>query len=314
MQVHSDIENLPEFRKAVITIGTFDGVHLGHKKILDQICDDAKKLDGESVIITFHPHPRSVVRPDEGEIRLLTTIPERIELLRNLGIDHLVIVPFTNSFSNLSAPEYIEKFLIGKFRPRLLVTGYDHRFGKNRSGDYKLLESYAAKGSFELREIPAHVINDNAVSSTTIRKAIVKGDIDSANALLGYTFFFDGTVISGNKLGRTLGYPTANLRIEEPEKIIPAYGVYAVEAAFPKFVAFDGKPSLKGMMNIGIRPTLDDRKFMIEINLFDFSRDIYGETLRVYVRKWLRPEAKFQNLGELVEQMDKDREDSLKLL
>jgi riboflavin kinase/FMN adenylyltransferase len=331
MQVHQDIVHLPSFRNSVVTIGTFDGVHLGHRQILSQLKAEAERINGESVIITFHPHPRKVISSSEPPIYLINTIQEKIQLLEALDIDHLVIVPFDERFSQITAQDYIEQFLVKKFNPHTIIIGYDHHFGKGRTGNYLLLEEYSAKLNFRLIEISSHIIDENAVSSTRIRQSLLKGDIESANSLLGYDYFFQGKVIEGNKLGRLLGYPTANLEIEDKEKLIPANGIYVVEAALvngewsldnekhkehPSFAthhlaAGQAGSRLKGMMNIGVRPTLTDGKFMIEINLFDFNGDIYGQTLRVFVKKYLRPEVKFDSLEALKNQLANDKEDTL---
>ena len=308
MQVHPDIDQLPAFRKPVLTIGTFDGVHKGHRKILAQLKEVAAKSGGESVLITFHPHPRTVVNTSLPSIHLINTIEERIELLTPL-IDHLVIVPFTEIFSRMTASEYVEHFLVEKFHPHTVIIGYDHRFGKERKGDYKLLESFRDKGLFNLVEIPAHVLDHNAVSSTRIRNAIAEGDLQTATHLLGYDFFFSGKVVEGNKLGRKLGYPTANLQIQQPEKLVPGDGVYAVLATLPGMTT-----PLQGMMNIGVRPTIGISDRMIEVNLFEFDREIYGETLRVHVKKRLRDEVKFPGLNELVKQMEIDKKNTLNVL
>lgn len=309
MKVYFSTETIPAFKKAVVTIGTFDGVHTGHKSILEQLKREAARIGGETVIITFHPHPRKVIVSGQPAIHLINTIDEKIELLEKNGIDHLVVVPFTDDFSQQSPEEYIEKFLVEKFHPHTVIIGYDHRFGKNRLGDYKLLEEYSARLGFNLMEIPAHVINDNTVSSTRIREAVLHGNTDVANTLLGYDFFFEGTVVDGNKLGRTLGYPTANLRIENAEKLVPGNGIYAVE------LEIKGRPGrLKGMMSIGIRPTIGGTDRVFEVNIFDFNEDIYGATVRVYIRKYLRSEVKFNGLDALVEQLGKDKEDTLRVL
>jgi riboflavin kinase/FMN adenylyltransferase len=324
MKVYFSIETIPAFTKAVVTIGTFDGVHTGHKSILEQLKREAARIGGETVIITFHPHPRKVIVSGQPGIQLINTIDEKIELLDKNGIDHLVVVPFTDTFAQQSPEAYIEQFLIEKFHPHTVIIGYDHRFGKDRKGDYKLLEAYGARHSFELMEIPAHVINDNTVSSTRIREAVLQGNTDVANTLLGYDFFFEGTVVDGNKLGRTLGYPTANLRIENEEKLIPGNGIYAVQAEIVNRQSENGKRKtenpesssrlLKGMMSIGVRPTIGGTDRVIEVNLFDFNEDIYGVTLRVYVKKYLRSEVKFNGLDALVEQLAKDKEDTLRVL
>ena len=231
MQVHQDIDHLPSFKNSVVTIGTFDGVHLGHRQILTQLKAEAERINGETVIITFHPHPRKVVNSSEPPIYLINTIEEKIELLEALDIDHLVIVPFDERFSQITAQDYIEQFLVKKFNPHTIIIGYDHHFGKGRTGNYLLLEEYSAKLDFRLIEISSHIIDENAVSSTRIRQSLLKGDVESANSLLGYDYFFQGKVIEGNKLGRNWVIPTANLEIEDKEKLIPANGVYVVEAA-----------------------------------------------------------------------------------
>ena len=301
MNVHTDIEHLPAFKNAVVTIGTFDGVHLGHRQIIAQLKAEAEKNSGETVIITFHPHPRKIVHVSR-DVRLITTINERIELLSGAGIDHLVIVPFTQEFSELTPREYVETFLKKRFNPSVIIIGYDHKFGKEREGDYRLLEEYSAKRYFELKEIPQHVINLNTVSSTRIRDHISNGEIEQANALLGYNFSFDAVVVKGDRRGRSIGYPTANLEMTDNEKIVPGNGVYAVKVSLP-----DIPSQFKGMMNIGIRPTVDGKTRTIEVHIFDFAGEIYGETIRVHVRSFLRKEQKFPGIAELKSQLDKDK-------
>jgi riboflavin kinase/FMN adenylyltransferase len=318
MNVYRNPDSLPLFRHAVITIGAFDGVHIGHQKIIRQLLEEAVKTGGESVIITFHPHPRKIVGSSR-EIKLINTLEEKIELLDQAGINQLVIVPFTETFSQLSAEQYVRDFLIRKFHPRTIITGYDHHFGKDRTGDYHLLEKLSTRYAYTLREIPVHVLNEISVSSTRIREAVAMGDIATANQLLGYDFFFDGKVIQGDRLGRTIGYPTANLLVEDPEKLLPADGVYAVSAQLaggtqqqsggvryqiPK----NTHPLHKAMMNIGYRPTVNGSRKMTEVNIFDFDQDIYGKTLRVYLKKYLRSEIKFSGLDALQAQLAKDRE------
>ncbi|HXB93741.1 MAG TPA: riboflavin kinase, partial [Puia sp.] len=230
MQIHYHTDSLPIFRRAVITIGTFDGVHTGHASILQQLREEAARIDGETVIITFFPHPRKIVRGGAEDIRLINTLEEKILLLSWQRIDHLVIVPFTEAFSQLTAEQYIEEFLLAKFHPHTVIIGYDHRFGKGRQGDYHLLERYSNDKRFHLEEIPVQLLDEVSVSSTRIRDAIARADIGSANQLLGYPFFFSGTVVKGNQLGRNLGFPTANLEPDNTEKLTPADGIYAVEA------------------------------------------------------------------------------------
>ena len=307
MQIHRDINNLPEFTNAVITIGTFDGVHLGHKQIIDNLKEEAAKANGESIIITFHPHPRKVVSSVITGVRLINTLAERIELLEKTGIDHLVIVPFTDYFASQTAEEYIQNFLVEKFKPHTIIIGYDHRFGKERSGDYKLMEEKAPVYNYRLKEIPEHVLNTIKVSSTNIRNAILHSNIEEANNFLGYEFFFEGEVFHGDKIGRTIGYPTANLKSTDEEKICLGDGIYAV------YVTVESK-SYKGMMSIGFRPTVNGKVRVTEVNIFDFSREIYGETIRVIVKKYLRNEVKFDGLEALKIQLHEDKKDSLAFL
>jgi len=323
MKVHFDIDTLPKFTRAVITIGTFDGVHVGHRQIIDKLKQEAKDINGETVIITFHPHPRKVVSSTILGIRLINTLEERIQLLEKLGIDHLVVVPFTDAFANQPAEDYVANFLVRKFQPHTIIIGYDHRFGKERKGDYLLLEKMAATQGFQLKEIPKHVLDEIAISSTKIREALLEGKIEIADKLLGYEFFFSGIVVDGDKLGRKLGYPTANLKINNEEKIIPGNGIYAVyaEVSGDASTGFSRDSSLtmsgqklKGMMSIGFRPTVDGKKRVIEVNLFDFSEEIYDRTLTVYVKKYLREEVKFNSLAELVTQIGLDKVESLKVL
>lgn len=309
MRIHHSIDQLPPFQQAVITVGTFDGVHNGHKEVLQQLKEEANRIGGETVLITFHPHPRSVVSSPILGIRLINTLEERIELLRACGIDHLVIVPFTEHFANLSAMQYVEDFLVEKFHPHTLVIGYDHRFGRDRDGNFALLQELAPVHGYNLKEIPAHLLESNIISSTRIREAILHHEVNAANDLLGYPFFFTGQVIHGNKIGRTLGYPTANLRVPQEDKIVPGNGIYAV------FAQPQGYTQLfQGMMSIGFRPTVGGTHRVIEVNLFEFSDDIYDKNLTVYVIHYLRAEVKFDGLPALVEQMHKDKKNTLQVL
>ena len=307
MQIHRDINSLPKFRNAVITIGTFDGVHLGHKQIIDNLKTEAAAANGESVIITFHPHPRKVVSSVITGVRLINTLAERIELLEKTGIDHLVIVPFTEYFASQTAEEYIQDFLVDKFNPHTIIIGYDHRFGKDRAGDYKLMEEKAVVYNYQLKEIPEHILNTIKVSSTNIRNAILHSNIVEANNFLGYDFFFDGEVFHGDKIGRTIGYPTANLKSTDEEKIALGDGIYAVYATVED-------ETYKGMMSIGFRPTVNGKVRVTEVNIFDFGKEIYGQKIRITVKKYLRSEVKFDGLEALKTQLHKDKEDSLACL
>ncbi len=311
MQVHSNLESLPSFRNAIITIGTFDGVHLGHQQIISQLKEEAHNQNGESIIITFHPHPRKIVSSVPGDIKLLTTLEEKIQLLTQAGIDHLIVVPFDNKFSNQSADEYVTDFLYRNFTPHTLIIGYDHRFGKGRKGDYHLLEKYGEELGFIVKEIPEHILNEVTVSSTRIRTALLEHNIDTANKFLGYNYFFEGTVVEGNKIGRTIGYPTANLHIESEEKLIPADGIYSVTVAIDNGQWATDK---KGMMYIGNRPVVEGKHRTIEVNIFDFDEDIYGSILKVKMHNYLRGDVPLHGLDELKAQLAKDKQDCLQLL
>ena len=309
MQVHTALNQLPAFKKAVITIGTFDGVHNGHKQVLYALKSTAQSVGGESVLITFDPHPRKVVSSAILGIRLLNTFEEKKKLLEKEGIDHLVIVPFTEKFANLSATEYIEEFLVAHFNPHTIIMGHDHQFGRNRQGNYALLASKAEQFGYLLKEIPKQVVEDITISSTKIREHLSRAAIASANQLLGYPFFFSGRVVHGNKIGRTLGYPTANLKIEDPEKIVPGNGIYAV------YARPEGSDHLfKGMMSIGFRPTVDGKSRVIEVNIFEFDREIYDELLEVHMVAYLREEKKYESLQGLIEQLGIDKQNSLQVL
>ncbi len=329
MRIYYHIDQLPFFQRAVVTIGTFDGVHTGHAQILEQLRIEAARIGGETVIITFFPHPRKVVRGGSSDVRLLNTLEEKIQLLSWQGVDHLVVVPFTEAFSQLTAEEYIRAFLVKMFRPHTVIIGYDHRYGKGRMGDYHLLEQFSQSEGFELQEIPVHLLDAVSVSSTRIREAIGQADTDTANQLLGYPYFFSGQVAEGRRLGRTIGYPTANLVVGNPEKLIPADGVYAVEVSLldsdavsltiptmveaPAVAPWDAF-RWKGMMNIGMRPTVDGSERTIEVNIFDFNEDLYGRELRVMIRKWMRGEVKFNGLDALKDQLAVDRRNALEAL
>ncbi|ULQ54211.1 bifunctional riboflavin kinase/FAD synthetase [Flavihumibacter fluvii] len=313
MQVHRNISQLPQFRNAIITIGTFDGVHQGHHSIISQLKKEAERVSGETVIITFHPHPRRIVGKEPQSVQLLNSLSEKIRLLEEAGINHLVVVPFTQEFAAQPPASYVEDFLIKNFHPHTIIIGYDHRFGQNRQGDFHLLEDYARKNLFNLVEIPGKLLEEATISSTRIRQALLKGEVELATSLLGYDYCFEGIVVKGNQLGRTLGYPTANLVLTDNEKLIPANGVYAVTvqriSEKPKAASL-----LKGMMNIGVRPTVDGLNRVIEVNIFDFSEDIYGEVLAVTVKHRLRAEEKFNGLEALKEQLAKDKIMSIEML
>lgn len=310
MQVHRDLAQLPEFKNAVITIGTFDGVHKGHQQIINQLKATAAAVNGETVIITFHPHPRKIVGSYGGNVALLNTLDEKIILLNQAGINHLVVVPFTEDFANQSAEAYCKDFIYQYFKPSKIIIGYDHRFGKNRSGDYHLLEKMGQTLGFDVIEINAQILNEITVSSTKVRQALLEHDITTANQLLGYPYFFEGIVVKGNQLGRTIGYPTANIAIATEEKLIPANGVYVVTVNSQQST----DDSFKGMMNIGIRPTIDGKARVIEVNIFDFNEDIYDQIIQVHIHAYIRGEVKFNGLDALKNQLKEDAVKAKELL
>jgi len=302
MQIHRNISSLPPFRNVVITIGTFDGVHIGHRQIIKLILDEKRLINGETVIITFDPHPRQLLGGTTTAVQLLNTLEEKEKLLREAGIDHLVVVPFTPAFATLSAEQYIREFLAETFHPHTIIIGYDHRFGKDRLGDFRLLEAMATECSYTVKEIPALVLEKTTISSTRIRNALLKGDIKTANEYLGYSYSFSGIVIKGNQLGRNIGFPTANIECDESVKLSPANGVYAVEIMIDLETT-----SYKGMMNIGVRPTVAGTRRVQEVHLFNFDKDIYGATITVKFRERMRDEVKFSGLEALKRQLEADR-------
>jgi riboflavin kinase/FMN adenylyltransferase len=306
MQVHRSIEGIPRFTNAVITIGTFDGVHEGHKKIIDALILEARSVQGDAIIVTFQPHPRKIINPNE-HLQLINTLDEKTELLERSGIDHLVIVPFSQEFASQTADEYIENFLISRFHPHTIIIGYDHHFGKGRKGNFMLLAEKADHYSYRLLEIPKYILQEVAVSSTQIRNALLESDVEKANKLLGYEFFFEGIVINGDRLGRKLGYPTANIKYTDPDKIHLGHGVYAA------YTNVNGV-LYKGMLSIGNRPTIENSDERVEINIFDFDEDIYGKTIRIMVKKYLRGQEKYTSLEELKTQLAIDKQSSLRVL
>ncbi|HEY0246281.1 MAG TPA: bifunctional riboflavin kinase/FAD synthetase [Mucilaginibacter sp.] len=307
MKTYHHIDEFTPVKNAVVTIGTFDGVHLGHRKIISRIKELAKAFGGETVVLTFFPHPRMILHPEDESIKLINTINEKAELLEQLGIDYLIITPFSRDFSNQSAEGYIRDVLVNKIGTKKIVIGYDHRFGKDRQGGLKDLLQLGPVYGFEVIEIPEQDINDVAVSSTRIREALLHGRIDLANEFLGYPFFITGKVIRGDQIGRQIGYPTANIMIEEKYKLIPADGIFAAK------IYVGGKP-YKGMAYIGSRPTINGMTRNIEVNIFDFNTEIYGQQIRMEFHHFVRDDIKFTSLDELKVQLAQDRVDVLKLM
>ncbi|KIO44343.1 MULTISPECIES: bifunctional riboflavin kinase/FAD synthetase [Sanguibacteroides] len=307
MKVHYGVENI-EINRPVLTIGSFDGVHLGHLSVIEHLKEKARQMGGESVIISFEPHPREVLYPMEKKPGILTTLPEKISILERCGIDHLIILEFTRELSELSYAEFVELILIGRIGIKALVVGYDHRFGKDRTGNFENLQQLSRKYHFLLEQEKVFVTEHVNVSSTKIRNALAIGDIRQVNLFLGYPYSVTGEVIEGHRLGRKLGFPTANLQVDNERKLLPANGVYVVRVKV-------GEEVYSGMLNIGIRPTVsNDGRTSLEVHLFDFARDIYRQVLTVDFVARLRGEQKFDGVDELKEQLERDKKEAVRLL
>lgn len=307
MKIYYNLENFPVLKSPVLTLGTFDGVHVGHQKILSRLNDMAKSINGESVLMTFYPHPRAVIFPDQRDIRLISTLNEKIELLERFGVNHLVVQSFTRDFSMLNHDTFVKEYLVAKIGVKKMVVGYDHQFGHDRKGSFTELQSLAPQLGFAVEEIPEQDIEDVAVSSTRIRKALLEGRVEDAAGLLGYNYTFSGRVVKGKQLGRQLGFPTANLECADPLKLIPANGVYAVNVVVRN-------SQYNGMLSIGTRPTFDNGARSVEVNIFDFDGDIYGENVKLIFKNYLRADQKFDGVDALVQQICLDKARSLELL
>lgn len=290
-------------KKSIVTIGTFDGVHIGHKLILEKLIQNAEERDCESVVLTFFPHPRMVLQ-ESSDVKLINTIEEKSELIGKIGIENLIIHPFDQKFSRLTAEEFVKTILVDLLNIKKIIIGYDHRFGRNRTANIDDLIVYGKQYDFEVEQISAQEINDNAVSSTKIRNAILEGNISLANKYLGYNYTFSGEIIKGKQLGRTIGFPTANIQIKESYKLIPKNGVYIVKSNY------EGK-TIFGMMNIGNRPTVNGENQTIEVNFFDFDEDIYNKIISIEILDFIREEQKFDSLDSLKSQLNKDQKTSL---
>lgn len=308
MKVFRNIQDFNPQKKVVLTPGTFDGVHVGHQKILSRLKDIAAKEDYETVVLTFSPHPRKIIFPNDDSLKLLNTMDEKIAQLEKNGIDNLIIYPFSKKFSRIPALEYVRDFLVNQLKVSKLVIGYDHQFGKNREGNFEYLKELSELYGFKVEEIPAQDLNDVKISSTKIRKAILEGDFDTANTFLGYNFSLTGTVTQGKKIGSSIGFPTANITVLDKDKIIPNEGAYAV------YVYLNGNKH-KGMLNIGTNPTVsNENQTTIEVNIFDFDTDIYNQEITIEFISKLRDVIKFNGIDELKEQLDKDKVLSLSVL
>ena len=308
MQVHYGISSYKNIKNPVITVGTFDGVHFGHQKIINRLCKIAKTINGESILLTFDPHPRSVLFKNQS-IKLINTLDEKIKLLEQLGLDHLVVYPFTKSFSKMSGTDYVKQHLIKELGVHTLVIGYDHHFGNDRSGNIDLLRSMQDKEDYQLEEIAAHEIDEISISSTKIRTAINSGQLSLVKDFLGYNYFITGEVTHGDGIGKTLGFPTANISLSNNDKIIPKFGVYAVKANIDNNL-FDG------IMNIGTRPTLNNisNELRLEVHLFNFNESIYGKHIQVDLIDTIRNEIKFNDIETLKRQIAIDCEKAKKIL
>lgn len=307
MRVIDDLQSFEKPDFAVVTIGTFDGVHLGHQTILRQVVDEAKANNGKSILITFWPHPRFILRPNDDSLKLLSTFQEKQKRIEDIGIDYIVRLAFTPEFSNLSPEEFLRDILIGQVGTRKLFIGYDHRFGNNREGNIGFLKSRSSHYGFSVVEIPRQDIDHIGVSSTKIRNALQGGEVTLANSLLGRNYSMEGTVVHGQKRGRSIGFPTANIEIKEPFKLFPKDGVYAVNVKL-------GPTAYLGMLNIGFRPTLDGSKRSIEVHLFNFDEDLYGKVLVIEFVRFIRDEHKFDSIEQLKNQLQKDKEKALEIL
>lgn len=307
MKIYEGLEGFEPVSNAVVTSGTFDGVHLGHQKILKRIREIARSIQGETVLITFWPHPRLVLHPHNHQLRLLSTFEEKANLLRQFGIDHLVTIPFTQEFSQMSSKEFIQQILIDRIHTRKLVIGYDHRFGKNREGSFEYLQQHSQEFGFELEEISREDVEEIGVSSTKIRKALESGDIRTANLYLSRPYELNGLVVKGQQIGRSIGFPTANIHVPNDYKLIPKDGVYAVQAKVEDKL-------YKAMLNIGNRPTVDGTKKTVETHLFDFQGDLYNKLITVYFRDFIREEQKFDGLEALKKQLIEDQKTAKSVL
>ena len=306
MKVIENYKNFTDTKKSIVTIGTFDGVHIGHQKIIEQLVNTAKKNNCNSVLLTFFPHPRMVLQKDNS-IKLINTIDERIEILQKTGLDYLIIHPFDKEFSRLTAFDFVRDILVNHLHTSHLVVGYDHRFGRNREGDFEQLEEYGAMYDFDVHEIPAQDINAISVSSTKVRKALSDGEMQKVKKYLGHYFSLSGIVVKGERLGNTIGYPTANLEIKESYKLVPKKGAYLVRSIIDNTEVY-------GMMNIGVRPTVHGAHQTIETYFFNFQGDLYEKHLKIELLEFLREEQKFESVDALKKQLALDKKKSLELL
>lgn len=303
LKIFNSINDFSSNKKTILTLGTFDGVHIGHKKILEKVTQGTENSKYESLVLTFFPHPRMVLQ-EQSEIKLLNTIPEKIELLEGIGIENLIVHPFDETFSRLTAEDFVETVLVGKLNIKKIIIGHDHRFGRNRTANIDDLIEYGHKYGFEVEQISVQEINAISVSSTKIRQALSDGDMTLANNYLDYEYFISGSVVKGKQLGRTIGFPTANLQIEEGYKLIPKNGAYIVKSSIDNKV-------VHGIMNIGFNPTVKSEKLAIEVHFIDFNEDLYDKKITVSLLHYLRPEQKFDSLNDLTTQLNFDKKTAI---
>lgn len=307
MKIYHSLDDFTKLSAAIVTSGTFDGVHIGHQKIISRLKEVAEKTNGETVVLTFWPHPRLVLYPEDTTLKLLNTFEEKAELLKEQGIQHLIRIPFTKEFSNLTSEEFIIKILVNTIGTKKLVIGYDHRFGHNREGSFEALKKNAPQYGFEVEEIPRQDIDQVAVSSTKIRRALESGDIDTANHFLGRAYSLTGRVIKGDKLGRLIGFPTANIEIDSTHKMIPCDGIYATTITYENI-------TYRGMLYIGDRPTVGGGRHSIEVNIFDFDKEIYGDAVTLHIHKLIRKDSAFVDLEALKAELTNDKRKSIEIL
>ena len=299
MKSFNSIENFSSNKQTILTIGTFDGVHLGHQRILKKLLKESFNNDLQSTVLTFFPHPRTILNPSEP-LKLINSIDERIELFKRSRVENLIIHSFDKKFSEYDPEKYVSEILVQKLNAKIILIGHDHKFGRNRSADINDLIEFGKKYDFNVLEIKAEELNDIAISSTIIRNSLSNGKINNANTYLGYDFSISGIVIKGNKIGKTIGFPTANIEVDFEDKLIPKNGVYLV-------YSYINNKKFFGMMNIGIKPTINENKKSIEVNLFDFNENLYGKPIRVHLTEFLRDEVKFDSLEQLKGQLEKDQ-------
>jgi len=307
LKIYNTLSDFKGSDYAVVTVGTFDGLHIGHQRIISRMKEIALKNNGDTILVTFNPHPRLVLNSNKIELKFISTQKRKIELLDRFGIDHMIVIPFTKEFASTSSEDFIKEYLVDKLKAKILIVGYDHHFGRNREGNYEKLERLGKDYGFEVEEIPAQFVDGIAVSSTKIRNSLKEGDVETANKMLGYEYSITGKVIAGNKIGRKIGFPTANIDVGDEYKLIAAGGVYACRVELEGQIHY-------GMGNIGTRPTIGKHDFTTEVHIFDFDRELYGKEITIFFLERIRDEHKFDNMEQLKFQLQKDKDAVMKIL